>query len=136
MVPAAAKAPPLYTTAQAKAGAQIFAARCVGCHGANLQGTAAPSVAGSDFLDAAHRNGWTLAILRYLVVNNMPRNSPSSLSPTEYAEALAFLLASNCYPAGTVPFPTGDRPAFAAIRLGPVPGPHPDENDKGVCKVG
>ena len=128
--------PALYTTAQAVAGAQIFSTRCVSCHGANLQGTAAPAVAGTDFLEAAQRNGWTLAVVRYLVVHNMPLNSAASLSPTEYANTMAFLLASNCYPAGAVPFPVDASPEFANIRLGPVPGPHPGVNGKGVCKVG
>ena len=137
--PAAASgsAPPaLYTVAQAQAGAAIYASKCVSCHGADLHGTAAPSVAGTDFLDTAKHNGWTLQIIRYLVVNNMPRNSPKSLSPTEYASVLAFLLASNCYPAGGTPFPTKDEPAFGKIVMGPVPGAHPDRNDLGVCKVG
>jgi polar amino acid transport system substrate-binding protein len=127
--------PALYTEAQAEAGGQIFAQKCVSCHGANLQGTAAPSVAGNDFLQTARRNGWTLAIIRYLVVNNMPLNSPSSLSPEQYASVMAFLLASNCYPAGTTLFPTSADPAFAKVKLGPVPGEHQDENSLGVCKV-
>ena len=132
---AAAKAPPLYTKTQAEEGAKIFAQKCVQCHGENLQGTAAPSVAGNDFLQTAQRNGWTLAIIRYLVVNNMPLNSPSSLSPSQYASVMAFLLASNCYPAGNTPFPTSADPAFANVKLGPLPGEHQDENSRGVCKV-
>lgn len=125
--------PRLYTHAQAEAGAQVFALRCAACHGANLQGVAAPSVAGNDFLTTAEHNGWTLAIIRYIVFNLMPRNAPAALTPNEYAEAMAFLLASNCYPAGDTPFPTTNDPAFAAIKLGPVPGEHLGENSVGVC---
>jgi mono/diheme cytochrome c family protein len=128
--------PALYTKAQAEAGAQVFASKCVLCHGANLQGTAAPSVAGTDFLDTAKHNGWTLEIIRYLVVNDMPFNAPGSLSPRAYADVLAFLLASDCYPAGSTPFPMKDDPAFARIKLGPVPGAHPGENRFGVCPDG
>jgi len=128
--------PSLYTEAQAKAGAQLFASRCVTCHGSNLQGTAAPSVAGNDFLAAAKSNGWTLEALREIVTQEMPFDAPGSLSPPEYADALAFLLASNCYPAGSKPFPTTDNPMFAKIKLGPVPGPHPGQNKFGVCQVG
>lgn len=127
--------PALYTKAQAKVGARLFATTCAKCHGGNLQGSAAPSVAGDDFLRTAKRNGWTLAVIRYLVVNNMPMNSPSSLTPTQYASLLAFLLASNCYPAGDTPFPVTAEPAFAALKLGPVPGAHPGRNSKGVCKA-
>jgi len=127
--------PKLYTMAQAQQGAQIFATKCVSCHGANMQGTAAPSVAGNDFLTTAAHNGWTLAIIRYLVFKLMPLNASGSLSPGEYANVMAYLLASNCYPAGTTPFPTADSPSFAKIRLGPVPG-HPEgENSQGVCRL-
>ncbi len=128
--------PALYTKAQAEAGAQVFASKCALCHGANLQGTAAPSVAGTDFLSTAQHNGWTLEVIRYLVFNDMPFNAPASLSSTEYADVLAFLLASNCYPAGDKPFPTADDPGFANVKLGPVPGSHPGKNQFGVCPDG
>ncbi len=128
--------PALYTKIQAAAGAQVFAANCVACHGTNLQGTAAPSVAGMDFLTFAHKNGWTIEALQYLVLNDMPFNAPHSLSPKAYAAVIAFLLASNCYPAGNTPFPTADQPAFAHIDIGPVPGTHPGVNKFGVCPVG
>ncbi len=127
--------PSLYTKAQAQEGAQLFAGKCVSCHGANLQGVAAPSVAGNDFLQTAQRNGWTLAVVRYLVVNNMPLNAPSSMSPEQYASVMAFLLASNCYPAGSTPFPTTADPAFATIKLQPVPAEHQEPGSRGVCKV-
>jgi polar amino acid transport system substrate-binding protein len=127
--------PALYTKAQAEQGKQIFATKCVACHGANLQGTAAPSVAGNDFLVTAQHNGWTLEIMRYIVFDQMPRNSPASLSATDNADVMAYLLAANCYPAGTQPFPSADDPSFANIKLGPVGGQHPDQNAKGVCDV-
>lgn len=127
--------PTLYTVAQAQQGAQIFATKCVSCHGANMQGTAAPSVAGNDFLTTAQHNGWTLEIIRYLVFKMMPLNAPGSLSPDASADVIAFLLASDCYPAGKTPFPADDSPSFATIKLGPVPG-HPEgQNGQGVCKL-
>lgn len=127
--------PALYTKAQAEQGKLIFATKCVACHGTDLQGTAGPSVAGNDFLNTAQHNGWTLSIIRYIVFELMPRNSPASLSPKDDASVMAYLLASDCYPAGSTPFPASDQPAFAKIKLGPVPGKHAGVNAKGVCPV-
>jgi polar amino acid transport system substrate-binding protein len=127
--------PALYTKAQAEQGKQIFTTKCVACHGADLQGTAGPSVAGNDFLGTAQRNGWTLSIIRYIVFELMPRNSPASLSPKDDASVMAYLLASDCYPPGSTPFPASDQPTFATIKLGPVPGKHSGENAKGVCPL-
>jgi mono/diheme cytochrome c family protein len=132
---AAANTPALYTKAQAEQGAQIYAGTCSKCHGANLQGTAGPAVAGRVFLDTAQHNGWTLAMIRYLVVTNMPLNAPSALSPQQYASVMAFLLASNCYPADDKPFPTSADPAFNDVKLGPLPGHPPNQDQYGVCKV-
>ena len=134
--PATDALPALYTTAQARAGEQVFVSKCSSCHGANMQGAAAPSVAGNDFLVAAQHNGWTLEIIRYLVFTMMPLNAADSLSPDAYAAVMAYLLASNCYPAGDKPFPTADDPSFANVKLGPVSGKPPANQDsQGVCKL-
>ncbi|MGA9869204.1 MAG: cytochrome c, partial [Acetobacteraceae bacterium] len=134
--PATGVLPALYTAAQAHAGAQVYASKCVSCHGANMQGVAAPAVAGTDFLTTAQHDGWTLEIIRYLVFTMMPMNAAHSLSPDAYASVMAYLLASNCYPAGNTPFPTEDDPRFAGIKLGPVVGHTPTaQNSKGVCEV-
>jgi len=136
IAPVSLPAPPaLYTKSQAEQGKQIFATKCVACHGTDLQGTAGPSVAGSDFLNTAQHNGWTLSIIRYIVFELMPRNAPASLSPDENARVMAYLLASDCYPPGSTPFPASDQPAFTKIKLGPVPGKHAEANAKGVCPV-
>ncbi len=126
--------PMLYTLAQARAGKALFQSDCVTCHGANLQGVAAPSVAGTDFLTTAAHNGWSLEIIRLLVVQNMPFNNPGSLEPVQYADLLAYLLASNCYPAGKVAFPLHDDATFASIKLGPAPSNAADPKT-GVCPV-
>lgn len=128
--------PKMYTEAQAHAGAQIFANKCVSCHGADLQGVAAPSVAGFDFLTTAEHNGWTLEVIRYLVFTMMPLNAAKSLSPDAYAAVMAYLLASNCYPPGDKPFPKDDDPSFKSIKLAPASGATPTpRNAKGVCSV-
>lgn len=127
--------PALYTETQARAGKAIFEAKCTSCHGRDLQGISAPTVAGSEFLKYAKKNDWTMEALQYTVTTNMPFNAPGTLSPKAYAELLAFLLAANCYPAGDKPFPISDVPRLAKIHLGPVPDTRPDNPKLGTCTV-
>lgn len=124
-----------YTAAQAKAGQAVYVASCQGCHGANLQGVAGPAVAGTDFLAMTKNNKWTIADLRNFVTQNMPLNNPGTLTAEQYANVMAFLLASNCYPAGTTPFPQKDVPAFATTSLGPVAGAQPTDPKLGICAL-
>jgi mono/diheme cytochrome c family protein len=128
--------PALYTVAQARAGQQVYAQNCVTCHGEDLHGRAAPGVAGTEFLATARDNEWSLEVIRYLVFTMMPLNAGGSLTPEQYAEVMAFLLASNCLPAGTTPFPQDDQPSFSAIQLAPAATPSPGQNEFGVCPVG
>jgi polar amino acid transport system substrate-binding protein len=132
---AAAGTTPSYTAAQAHAGAAVYRKSCVQCHGADLQGSAGPGVAGTEFLQSAQRNKWTLSDLRTTVFQNMPFSNPGSLTPKQYADVMAFLLASNCYPAGTKPFPTSDSPSFKTIKIGPVRGAKPTNPKLGTCTV-
>lgn len=107
----------IYTTAQAKQGEAIYTQSCASCHGTNLQGVAAPAIAGKDFLGTAQKNGWTIGILRTIVTENMPFNNPGSLTAGQYAEVLAYLLAANCYPAGTTPFPEHATANLAHLKI-------------------
>jgi polar amino acid transport system substrate-binding protein len=125
--------PALYTSPQAKAGRSVYLKHCLKCHGRDLQGTLAPAVAGTSFLQTAQRNGWTLYIMRYLVVNTMPLHEPGTLSPEQYANVLAYLLASSCYPAGDKPFPQRDDEQFKHIALQPLTGARPDNRKFGTC---
>ena len=101
-----------------------------------MQGVAAPSVAGNDFLKTAQQNGWTVSIIRYIVFKLMPLNASQSLSDQEYADVMAYLLASNCYPAGDKPFPTDNSGKLSAVKLAPVTTHPAHQNDKGVCALG
>ncbi len=131
----AAAAAPSYTQTQAQAGAAVYAQACVSCHGANLQGVAAPAVAGTGFLTTVNKNGWTFSDLRTLVVQQMPLNSPGSLTPKQYADVLAFLLASNCYAPGNASFPAAESPTLAAKIAPPSGGTTPADAKLGTCTV-
>ncbi|MGD0052760.1 MAG: c-type cytochrome [Vulcanimicrobiaceae bacterium] len=128
-------ATPPYTLTQAHAGLAVYLANCLQCHGADLQGTAGPAVAGTEFLTTAKADSWHLSDLRTTVFENMPFSNPGSLTPRQYANVMAFLLAANCYPAGKTSFPTADSPTFAKIKLGPIPHAKPTNPKLGTCAV-
>ena len=123
--------PALYTAAQARAGELVHVRVCAACHGVNLHGVSAPSIAGTDFLTTAQSNGWNLEVIRYLVFTQMPLNAAGTLSPKEYADVMAYILASNCFPAGNTPFPEQDQPSFAKVMLRPRTDSR--QNALGVC---
>jgi polar amino acid transport system substrate-binding protein len=133
---ASSSLPALYTENQAKAGKQIYAKSCARCHGADTQGGAAPANAGTAFLKKAHALSWSVSDVRYLVVNSMPLDNPGSLSPKEYAQVMAFLLASSCYPAGGKAFPVDDAPRLKNAKLAPSDNNmRADKPKSGVCTV-
>jgi mono/diheme cytochrome c family protein len=127
--------PALYTAAQASAGAAVYAQNCASCHGANLQGVAAPALAGKDFQTTAVSDKYTVSIIRTIATQNMPLSNPGSLSDTQYANVLAYLLAANCYPAGAKPFPTQDEPSLQKVTMGPPSAPSGTPDANGVCAV-
>jgi mono/diheme cytochrome c family protein len=132
----ASAAVPTYTAAQAHAGATVYAKACISCHGANLQGVAGPAVAGKEFLASVASNKWTYADLRNLVTQQMPLNNPGSLTPTQYASVLAYLLAENCFPASTTAFPETDSPALAQVKfLAPTSPVAPTDKTLQTCAV-
>lgn len=125
----------IYTAEQARQGHAVYVQHCASCHGDNLQGVAAPAVAGTDFLATAQRNGWTLGTLRAIVTQNMPFNDPASLSDTQYADVMAYLLAANCFPSGNRTFPDHATAAISNVKIHVPEHPSGTPNDRGVCPV-
>ena len=66
-----------------------------------LTGGSAPDLFGRSF--TASR--LTMGGLHQEVTNEMPLDAPASLTPTQYAAVIAYLLAANCYAPGTTPYP-------------------------------
>jgi len=93
----------VYTDAQARRGGQVYLSDCSTCHGKQLDGIDdAPSLAGKDFLDSW--DGLTLGAL-FEKMRKMPRDAPGSLSRTEYADTLAYILSVNKFPSGQSELP-------------------------------
>ena len=106
-----------YTKEQVTQGAAAYAKECAVCHGAQLQGVSAPALTGPGF----GRSHLTAEQLRAVVVQQMPLTAPASLTPDEYAQIMAYLLAYACVqPAGggQQPFPSEDLPALQQVQLG------------------
>jgi polar amino acid transport system substrate-binding protein len=125
----------LYTRQQAEAGRQVYSQNCAECHGDHEQGASAPPIAGGAFLKKAKLLGWTVENLRQIVLTTMPRSNPGSLSSQQYADVLAYLLASDCLPAGNSAFPTKTTPALTKTPLQKPQDTTPDNQNLGICSV-
>jgi mono/diheme cytochrome c family protein len=109
----AVAAPQLFTAAQATAGKALYQSSCTSCHGAQLQGVSAPPLVGSGFSGSP----LTLAQFHQTVTTEMPFDNPGSLTPEQYADVIAYLLASNCFPAGASAYPASGDKAHADIKV-------------------
>jgi mono/diheme cytochrome c family protein len=105
-----------YTTAQVTTGKGVYTQQCSSCHGAQLQGVSAPALTGSGF---GHAN-LNVSQMRTIVTTQMPLSAPGSLSKSDYAAVMAYILASDCVKStgDGKPFPTSDEPALAKVTVG------------------
>jgi len=99
--------PALYTADQATAGAAVYSQACAACHGAQLEGVAAPALKGSNFGEMSTAQGLTVDAMLDVIANTMPQSDPGSMKPEEYAAVTAYILQQNGYPAGTTPLAKG-----------------------------
>lgn len=92
----------VFTAEQADRGGTLFSASCAGCHGAGLQGGEGKSLVGDAFW-TDWRESTVEALLTY-VSKNMPFSEDGSLagtlSPSTYADIVAYMLSANELPAG------------------------------------
>ncbi len=87
----------VYTDGQAARGQDIYKQRCASCHGAVLQGGAAPPLAGDGFIDLW---GGPLSDLANKIRNTMPANEPGTLTPQQSTDIVAYVLKVGKFPAG------------------------------------
>ena len=81
----------VYTRSQALRGRDLYAMQCRSCH--------TPESHTGTVLDAWW-GGRLVADLFSYVQEKMPKNSPGSLTPQEYADVVAYLLRMNAMPTG------------------------------------
>jgi mono/diheme cytochrome c family protein len=91
----------LYQADQAQRGKAIYAAKCAVCHGKELTGGGAPALAGAQFF-TRDMNNKLGDVFRYMV-HEMPAGQPGSLTHAQYADLMAYILATNGYPTGESP---------------------------------
>ena len=97
MAAQAASPSPLYTAAQASAGAAAYAQNCAMCHGANLGGGGGPALVGPSVASA------TVGSVFSVLARQMPATNPGGLSHTQYDDIMAYVLQKNGDPAGVTP---------------------------------
>lgn len=110
----------IYTAAQAKRGADVYAGRCQSCH-------TAASHTGPPF-----RNRWVgrpLSELFDYIIREMPKTEPGTLTMENYTVVLAYMLRMNGMPAGRRAL-TSDAKALKSIRIR-----MPTDNDASAAAV-
>ena len=95
-----------YTGAQADRGAAKYKQECAMCHGPVLEGNGeAPPLVGHFIPDWA---GTKLSDVFEKIQTTMPLFAPGTLSASDTADLLAFILQSNNFPAGSKNLEAGD----------------------------
>ena len=123
--PADPDLPAVFTADQAKLGRQVYKTSCGDCHGPELEGVAAPALAGPAFLQKWQPPERSAADLYHLIRVSMPKLAMGSLTPDDYAAVFAYLLDRNGWPAGPRRFDGSDAmlSQIRFDRLGAVVAP-------------
>ena len=104
----------VYSDAQASRGEGLYGQQCAACHSADLSGSGAPALAGTDFLSSWDK--MPVADLVEKIATSMPSSSPGSLSRGQATDLVAFILKSNKFPAGPADLDS-DVAALKAINI-------------------
>ena len=108
-----------YTTAQAAEGRTLFERDCTICHGENLNdGPLGAPLKGDTFMRKF--GGQSVQALFDVTRNTMPMSNPGSLTPTDVAALVAYILEQNDIVAGKTALPI--EPATLAAMQVPAGG--------------
>ena len=95
----------VFTAEQATRGDGLYQQRCASCHGTSLSGgESAPALTGGEF--SSGWNGLTVGDLFERIRTTMPADRPGSVSRTQNADILSYILKVNQFPAGASELPT------------------------------
>ena len=97
--------PVSFTADQATRGSDIYADRCVQCHGDKLDNGEFGGAALNGKYFKQHWGGGPLSALLAYMKAKMPPDRPGSLTDQSYADLAAFLLDANDYPKGDKELP-------------------------------
>jgi mono/diheme cytochrome c family protein len=103
---AAGTAAVTFTADQVTRGSDIYADRCVQCHGDTLDNGEFGGAPLNGMYFKQHWGGGTAAGLVAFMKAKMPPDRPGSLTDQSYADLAAFLLDANGYPKGDKELPT------------------------------
>ena len=89
----------VYTEAQAYRGEKVADTTCIGCHGPKLDGgDSGPKLVGEAFM--ANWSSQSVGVLFDWLREAMPAEAPGTLSKTDAAAVIAYILKLNKIPAG------------------------------------
>src|SRR5207253_193031 len=114
--------PAVFTADQARQGRRVYKTACASCHGSDLEGAAAPPLAGPAFLQTWQPPARSAQDLYHVMRVTMPKLAIGSLKPDDYTAVFAFLLQRNGWPAGRRRFDASDT-MLSQIRLDAVVAP-------------
>ncbi|KVQ52180.1 cytochrome C [Burkholderia territorii] len=120
----AGDAAPSFDASQVAHGKKIYGNACAKCHGADLEGNTAPALSGPSFAPLSHSHLTIGGVFGYMATN-MPADQPGKLKDDEYADLMAFLLASNGYAASKSKL-TADTAHASTAPLVAGPAAHKD----------
>ena len=106
--PVSAQERGFFTEGQAGEGRELYTAECVLCH------------APREFSGNVFQRRWLTPPVSGIfshILNTMPQDAPGSLSPTQVASIVAYILQMNGQPAGPEPLPA-EIERLARIRVG------------------
>lgn len=110
----------VFSTVQAERGRAGYEQHCGSCHGSDLSGSSGRALAGELFVRTWTED--TVGNLFRKVSTTMPPNATTRPSDAEYADIVAYVMARNGYPPGTIDLPASAA-ALDEIRIQGREGP-------------